>query len=203
MKLPKPPKMKNLTICFSLWRDDNDFLNGAIRNIQLANLYFPHWTTYIFIPTNMSNGKELHIRKNMILKMKSLGAMIVYLDTKLVEDVPINVISLLIADDENVTNFFIKDLRYRLSECDYIAMDKFFHSNKTISLFQSHHHKKNTTFVFPEMLAANRMKLMERLKGKSMKQFIQVHFSTTLLSFLIFRDRAYLLPSNLIMDFRR
>ena len=110
----------------------------------------------------------------MILEMISLGALIVYVDTKTVEDVPMNLINLLIADNENVTNFFIKDLRYRLSECDLIAMDEFLHSNKTLSLFQSHDHKKNTTFVFPEMLAANRMKLMKWLKRKSMKQFIQV-----------------------------
>ena len=174
MELPKPPKMNNLAICFSLWRDDIEFLFGAIRNIQLANLFFPHWTTYIFIPINMTTDKELHIRKNMIQKMKSLGALIVYIDTKTVEDFPINLISFLIADNENVTSFIIKDLRYRLSECDLIAMDAFFHSNKTLSLFQSLDRKKNTTFVFPEMLAANRMKFMTWLKGKSMKQFIQV-----------------------------
>ena len=174
MKLPKPPKEKNLAISFSLWRDDIEFLYGAIRNIQLANLFFPHWATYIFIPTQTSTDKELHIRKNMILKMISLGALIVYIDTKVVEDVPINLISLLIADYENVTNFLIKDIRYGLSECDLIAMDEFLHSNKTLSLFQSHDHKKNATFVFPEMLAAYRMKLMKWLKGKSMKQFIQV-----------------------------
>ena len=134
----------------------------------------------IFIPTHTSTDKKLHIRKNMVLKMISLGALIVYIDTKVVEDVPINLISLLIADNENVTNFLIKDLRYRLSACDLIAMDEFLHSNKTLSLFQSHDHKKNATFVFPEMLAANRMKLMKWLKGKSMKQFIQVFLLKTL-----------------------
>lgn len=106
--------------------------------------------------------------------MKSLGALIEYIDMKEIENVPIHLISSLIVDDESVTHFLIRDARYRLSECDVVAMDEFIISDKSFSFFQSPAKNKNKTFVFPEMWGGNRAKIKSFLEGNTMRNFIQV-----------------------------
>ena len=69
-------------IGFSLWKNDRDFIYGALRNIQLANLFFPDWFVRVFIPINIPNEDELLISENVIRKMKSLGADVVYVNLK-------------------------------------------------------------------------------------------------------------------------
>ena len=106
--------------------------------------------------------------------MKSLGAWVVYIDMKEAENIPTRQISSLIADVENVTHFMIRDVRYRLSECDMIAMNEFIKTEKSFSFFQSQFKNKNETFVFAEMWAGNRAKINALFEGNSMKNFIQV-----------------------------
>ena len=129
---------------------------------------------HIFIPIKRAPQKELQINKNIIEKMKSLGAWVVYIDMKEAENIPTRQISSLIADVENVTHFVIRDVRYRLSECDMIAMNGFIKTKKSFSFFQSQVKNKNKTFVLPEMWGGNRAKINSLFKGNSMRKFIQV-----------------------------
>ena len=129
---------------------------------------------HIYIPIKRAPQKELQINKNIIEKMKSLGAWVVYIDMKEAENIPTRQISSLIADVENVTHFVIRDVRYRLSECDMIAMNGFIKTNKSFSFFQSQVKNKNKTFVLPEMWGGNRAKINSLFEGNSMRKFIQV-----------------------------
>ena len=129
---------------------------------------------YIYIPIKGAPQKVLQINKNILAKMKSLGALIVYIDMKEVKNIPTRQISFLIADVETVTHFMIRDVRYRLSECDMIAMNEFIKTEKSFSFFQSQFKNKNETFVFAEMWAGNRAKINALFEGNSMKNFIQV-----------------------------
>jgi hypothetical protein len=162
----------------ALWKDDVDFVHGALRNIQLANIFFPKWTVRVLIPKNIPKPNlELSMKENMLRKMKVLGAQIVYIDIKAVK-IPVNLISSLIADEKSVTHFIIRDVRHRLSICDvyevkdFIASAKVIHSVKTNNLYKSSDNK-NTT-ILPELWEASRHKLLSKLGVKTMKQFIQV-----------------------------
>ena len=91
-------KSEQLVIGMSLWRDDINFIYGALRNIQLANVFLPNWKVRVFIPINIPNMSNLHIKENIIQKMKLLGADVVYIDIKSVM-IPLSWISSLIVDD--------------------------------------------------------------------------------------------------------
>ena len=107
-----------MAIALAIWKDDISFVYDALRNIQLANILFPKWTVRVLIPKNIPNkNSELSIKENILHKMKSLGAEIIYIDIKATR-IPVSLISSLIADENNVIHFMIRDARYRLSDCD-------------------------------------------------------------------------------------
>ena len=108
----------------------------------------------------------------MLHKMKSLGADIVYIDVKNV-NIPVHLLSALLADDNDITYFIIRDARQRLSNCDADAVKEFIASDKTIHCVKDTH-THNNTYILPGVWGGNRRKLMNRLGGIQMKKFIQV-----------------------------
>ena len=166
-------KAKNYGIGMTLSKDDKNSVYGALRNIQLANLFLPKWKVYIYIPKNIPNRTELVIKDNMKQKMKQLGAEIVYIDLKNVI-IPATLINTLIANNEHITHFLIRDVRHRLSGCDAKVAQDFITSDKSIHYFKYQEHINNTKIVLPGIWEGNRKKLATYLKGKTMQKYIQV-----------------------------
>ena len=108
-------KSKKLAIVICLVKDDKDFVFGALRQIQLANIFFPKWISKLYIPINTPNEKELVIPEKLIDKMKSLGAEILYVDMKVVK-IPLSLISFLMIDESDVETFMVRDARQRINE---------------------------------------------------------------------------------------
>ena len=166
-------KLKNLAIGISLWKDDKDFLYGALRQIQLANIFFPRWRLRLFIPINIPNRKNLLVPENLIMKMKSLGAEISYVDMKDI-NIPLNLISLLILEEKEIEYFIIREARQRFSECDLEEFNNFVTSNKSAHYIKSSNNK--TQLFLSEMWEGNSQKLRTKLNFNqtSGKQFVQV-----------------------------
>ena len=169
-------KSRNYGIGMTLSKDDKDSVYGALRNIQLANLFLPKWKVYIYIPKNIPNRTELGIKDNLKQKMTKLGADIIYIDLKTVI-IPVTLINTLIADNENITHFLVRDARHRLSGCDAKVAQDFITSDKSIHYLKYQEHTNKTKIVLPGKWEGNRKKLATYLKGKSMRQYIQVHCS--------------------------
>ena len=166
-------KLKNLAIGISLWKDDKDFLYGALRQIQLANIFFPRWRLRVFIPINIPNRKKLQIPENLMLKMKSLGAEMSYVDMKDL-NIPLNLISLLILEDKQIEYFIIREARQRLSQCDVEEFNNFVVSNKSAHCIKSSINK--TQLFLSEMWEGNSQKLRAKLNANqtSGQQFVLV-----------------------------
>ena len=190
-------KSKNLAVVICLVKDDKDFLFGALRQIQLANIYFPKWISKLYIPINIPNEKELVIPENLIRKMKSLGAEIVYIDMKAV-NIPLSLISFLIVDESDVENFIVRNARQRINECDVIELQNFRSTNKSAHLI-TRDNSSNNTFL-TERWEGNSEKLRKKIHENysSMKQFIQVcsdlHIDTHI---QIYSNITYLVFINL------
>ena len=169
-------KAKNYGIGMTISKDDKNSVYGALRNIQLANLFLPKWKVYIYIPKNIPNRTELVIKENIKQKMIKLGADIVYVDIKTVI-IPVTLINTLIADNKHITHFLVRDVRHRLSGCDAKVAQDFIISDKSIHYFKYQEHTNNTKIVLPGQWEGNRKKLTTYLKGKTMQQYIQVLYS--------------------------
>ena len=160
-------------IGIALWKDDIDFVYGALRNVQLANIWFPKWKVRVYIPVNIPTpGKELFVKQNVIEKMKSLGASIKHIDLKEAQ-IPAHLIGHLIIDDADIENVIIRDPRHRLGECDADQMDTFIHSNNSIQFFE-YKSDLDDYVVRPEMLYGKRGGIIDNLSGHSIRNVIQV-----------------------------
>ena len=167
-------KAKTYGIGMTLFKDDKNSVYGALRNIQLANLFLPKWNTYIYIPTNIPNTRALVIEDKIKQKMIELGATIVYIDLKTVM-IPVRLINSLIADNTHITHFLVRDVTHRLSDCDAKVAQDFIASDKSIHYFRYQEGKgKNKIKLLPGKWEGNRNKLTIYLKGKTMQQYIQV-----------------------------
>ena len=167
-------KTRAYGIGMTLSKDDKNSVYGALRNIQLTNLFLPKWKVYIYIPTNVPNTRALVIEDRIKQKMIKLGATIVYIDLKKVM-IPVTLINTLIADNKHITHFLIRDVRHRLSDCDARVAHNFLASDKSIHYFKYQEDKpqiKNK--VVPGIWEGNRKKLTLHLQGKTMQQYIQV-----------------------------
>ena len=88
--------------------------------------------------------------------------------------IPVSLISILIADNKNITHFLVRDVRHRLSGCDAKVAQDFIISDKSIHYLKYQEHTNNTKIVLPGKWEGNRKKLATYLKGKTMQQYIQV-----------------------------
>ena len=173
-KLQTDKKDDTHGIGIALWKDDIDFVYGALRNVQLANVWFPKWKVRVYIPFNIpTTGKELFVKQNVIEKIESLGANIKHVDLKETQ-IPAHLIGHLIIDDADVENFIIRDPRHRLGECDAYQMDRFIHSNNSIQFFEYKNHLDDY-MIHPEMLNGKRGGLIDNLFRNSVRNFIQVN----------------------------
>ena len=165
-------KESNNVIGLSLWRDDIDFTYGALRNVQLAMLFFPKWKIRIFIPKSTQNTTNISIPKNVILKMKELGADIGYIDVEKIK-IPFNLLSTLLADDYAVHYFIIRAVRNRLNRRDADAVNEWIASKQAVHCIRDIPKHINMIIV-PELWGGNTRKLHICLNKKKMKDFIQV-----------------------------
>ena len=169
-------KTRAYGIGMTLSKDDKNSVYGALRNIQLANLFLPKWKVYIYIPTNIPNTRALVIEDRIKQKMIKLGAAIVYIDLKKVM-IPVTLINTLIADNKHITHFLIRDVRHRLSDCDARVAHNFLASDKSIHYFRYQEGKNNNEVkLLPGKWEGNRNRLSIYLKGKTMQQYIQVFY---------------------------
>ena len=165
-------------IGLSLWKDEVDFTYGALRNVQLAALFFPKWTVRIFIPKT-TGASVINIPKNIVLKMEDLGAEVVYIADADRLQIPLSLLSTFVSDDiEAVDYFILRDVRHRLSKRDADAVREWMASDQAVHCIRDHsRHTGNTTKIVSELWGANTRKLNIHLNKKKIIQFIQVEKS--------------------------
>ena len=167
------PKVITNVIGFSLWNGEKDYIYGALRNVQLAALYFPGWKVKIFLGKQNKNGKNVYIPDNVVKKIKVLGADITYIDSTEV-NVPKALWNVLLADESSVENFIIRDVRHRLSRSDADVVKEWLFSGRSFHCIRDHRAQ-----IVPEWWGANRRKLKKYLGNIEMKEFIKVTNTTS------------------------
>src|ERR1041384_3558620 len=105
-------------ISFSLWGNNQKYLEGALRNISLAALYYPDWFCCFYVDDNSvpAETKEKLIRfQGMVRPMH--------------EGIPFMFNRFLIADDPRVERFISRDTDSRLSQREADACKEWIESD--------------------------------------------------------------------------
>ena len=99
----------------SLYGKDPKYLWGAIRNAQLAPIFFPEWKLRFYV-SHPENDHTLRVPKRILRKLKQLGAEIAYVKTG--SNISPVYWRHLVIDDDRVQAFLIRDADSRLSDRD-------------------------------------------------------------------------------------
>ena len=107
-------------------------------------------------------------------KLKNVGAELFYLSSSEEKNIPKTLRNLLIADDQTVDNFIIRDVRQRLSKRDADAVKEWMLSGRAVHCIKDHISHTDRSIV-SGLWGANQRKLMAYLGKLKMKDLIQVH----------------------------
>ncbi len=116
-------------ISFGLYGTNDKYTVGAIRNVELAKIYFPGWVCRFYVADDVPN--------EIITKLKELGAEISVIPTGK------GYISgmfwrFLVASDETVDRYIIRDTDSRMNSRDAMAVQEWISSNYPIHIMRDH-----------------------------------------------------------------
>ncbi|KAK2156411.1 hypothetical protein LSH36_214g03024 [Paralvinella palmiformis] len=120
---PVPPGDDQVkVIAMSLYGSSPKYIEGAIRNAQLARIFFTDWSLrfYVLHPNTTDTG---HVRYDVIRTLHDLGAQIRYVPDDIRVDIPPMMWRHLVAKDPEVDVFLIQDSDSRLSGRLYRVVD--------------------------------------------------------------------------------
>ena len=158
--LPKADGSK--IISMSLYGKDTTYTYGAIRNAQLTPIIYPGWKIRFYI----SMSEDYRVPERILDKLRYLGAELVTV-TMDTEEMEPRYWRYLVADDDNVRKFIIRNAEARISDREKVAVDQWLKSSETLHVIKDHA-RFNT---FEGLWGARTKELMSKLK-KSMKSVI-------------------------------
>lgn len=120
---------KENIISFSLWGNDEKYLNGAYENLKLAPEIYPDWKVRIYVDNS--------VNKDSLKSLHDKGA-----DIRLIKN-PRGTFDgmywrFLVNDDPNVDRFMIRDLDSRLNFREQAAVNEWIESGKSFHIMRDH-----------------------------------------------------------------
>jgi len=106
-------------ISMSLYGNDPYYIWGVLRNAQLVPVYLPDWTLRVYVAANPAPS-ELAVPPRVINKLRLLGAQIAYVSTQ--SGMAARNWRLLVANDQHVDYFLVRNADTRLSEREAAAV---------------------------------------------------------------------------------
>ncbi len=117
---PTTPADGSHVISFSLWGNNDFYLQGAIRNAELVSKIYPGWVGRFYCGTSTDSS--------VIRRLNTLGSQVVEME----EEAGFSGTAwrFLVADDPTVRRFICRDADSRLSEREKLAVDDWIQSAK-------------------------------------------------------------------------
>ncbi len=120
-------------ISMSLFGKNPLYTIGAVRNAQLLPVFFPGWVLRVYVahPGSAHASPDILVPSRILFKLKDLGAQIAYVNASQ------NLISpklwkYLVADDQYVQYFLIRNAHTRFSDRDANAVNDWIRKNNSV-----------------------------------------------------------------------
>lgn len=127
--MPNLGASEKQVISFGLYGSNEKYTTGAIRNAELAKIYFPGWVCRYYITSDVPLG--------VIDALKELGAEI--------EDIPSGMgyssgmfWRFIVASDESVDRYIVRDVDSRLNARDRFAVEEWIQSKYPVHILRDH-----------------------------------------------------------------
>ena len=124
-------------VSMSLYGNEAKYMIGAIKNAELIKKNFPGWKLRIYLEANLDSPRYGLVSSSVIKNLRQLGVDLQYIDTK-EDSIPPMMWRFLVADDEWVDRFIIRDSDSRLTMRDAFAVNAWVQSNATFGCVRDH-----------------------------------------------------------------
>ena len=164
-------------IVMSLFGKDLKYWWGAIRNAQLAPIFFPEWKLRIYVPYEDDETARLKwtVPPRVLNKLKQLGAELAYVKTK---SIPPFFWRYLVVDDSGVDYFIVRNADSRLSERDASVVNNWLQrqtSNESLNALHCiRDHPNHTNMSIVEGLWGGRRASLRNILNKDMSVLLDI-----------------------------
>ena len=134
---PFPKLSGENIVSMSLYGNEAKYMIGAIKNAELIKKNFPGWKLRIYLEANLDSPRYGLVSSSVIKNLRQLGVDLQYIDTK-EDSIPPMMWRFLVADDEWVDRFIIRDSDSRLTMRDAYAVNAWVQSNATFGCVRDH-----------------------------------------------------------------
>lgn len=124
-----PPSSEKRVISFGLYGDHKRYTNGAIRNAELRDRYFPGWVCRFYVTQD--------VPKEVVEKLRALGSEI--------ESIPPGsgyaagmFYRFKVATDPTIDRFIVRDADSRLNARDRLAVEEWIESGSPVHVIRDH-----------------------------------------------------------------
>ena len=133
-------------ISFSLHGRNPDETMGAIRNAQLMKVYYAGWDMRVYVPDPSTKDPDWLVPPRIVNSLFRLGVQIAYVNiTNNV--IPPHLWSYLVADDDQVDTFLIRNVMSRFSDREVSAVGNWLDSGMTFHCMHDHPRHLNKSIV--------------------------------------------------------
>ncbi|TFJ83045.1 hypothetical protein NSK_005669 [Nannochloropsis salina CCMP1776] len=119
-----PKSTEKRVISFGLYGNDSKYTIGAIRNAELAPLYFPGWIARFYVDSS--------VPPDVLKRLKELEAEIIMMQTTGNDLIAGMFWRFLVADDASIDRFIVRDTDSRLNARDRLAVEEWINSGLPI-----------------------------------------------------------------------
>jgi hypothetical protein len=131
-------KAEKMVISFGLHGAHNKFLQGALKNVELARLYYPGWICRFYLGSG-----EQAVPAHVIQELLRRGAEVVYDDSSTTSSSATNGNAAMfarfrVATDPSVNRFLIRDVDSRLNDRESAAVAAWITSKRPLHIMRDH-----------------------------------------------------------------
>ena len=163
----------------SLYGKDSHYTWGVLRNAQLVPVYFPDWTLRVYVASDPA-PPELPVPPRILNKLRRLGAEIATVSNGS-SMTPRNW-RLLVADDQNLDYFLVRDADTRLSEREAAAVRDWLSTaekNGSVPVHCIRDHPKHASQAIVDGLWGGSPRALNRLLRQDIAQMMDSYMSAS------------------------
>jgi hypothetical protein len=124
-------------IAYALFGADNNHTYGALRNAQVAPVFFPGWSVRFYVPHPVTSPGKTLVPRNVLQKLRELGAQIKEVHLAYVNIHPKH-LGNLVADDADVTEFLVRNSDEHLTDRQFGAVRAWQDAQTTFHCIRDH-----------------------------------------------------------------
>ena len=152
-----------MVVAMSITGGNMTYLYGALRYSQLVPIIFPNWRVRIYVEANPEKTKKNKFLNLLVKKLASVDVEVIKLEKNVTDNLPSEMWPYLVADDNKVDRFIVRQANTRPSEREWAALEDWPNHSNSFYCIRDHPYHSSVPLV-PHLIGGIQDKLHFLLK---------------------------------------